>query len=356
MVSHSLQNRANTYHKNNAGTSLILLGSEHVGCHHVTLPKASARQQAAMLQFAIEDQIAAPLETVLIAKAPVKTKSKTDFLVFVVDHAQLNNQPPDAAILPEFLLVPKPQRDHTWAIWRDGPRAVIRKSDGGGFACQIEMLGLLWRKAGKPTLLSYAETLPEGLPCQDHATQPPKPDTADLGFRLDLKKEGGDINIARIGGRLILASVLIALLALGGLWADNWALHAQAERARAQAQATIAPLLPGITVTPEIGGLLARLTPQAPQSEQGPFLPLLADIASQFNAVSQENNTSLRFRRLAWEAGENRLILLVEAPDLGALQRAEQRLQTNGFQVTTGAANARDGGAEVEMRIQRGGG
>ena len=63
----------------------------------------------------------------------------------------------------------------------------------------------------------------------------------------------------------------------------------------------------------------------------------------------------MEFRRLAWGAEDGTLVVLVQTRALDDLQRIQQTLEAAGFMVRSGAANASEGGAEAELRIERSG-
>ena len=348
MVSKSLQQRATTLQKRMG--PIQLLGAQHISCHMVNLPKAPARQHAAMLRFAIEEHIAAPLDSVAIAIAPQSQKQKSQFLVFVTDRARLTGMQGPA--LPEFLMIPPPKTDHTWHVWCDKDHVVVRKFDGAGFACTRMSLPLFWAKAGCPQLHSFADPLPDTMGAYHSHKSLPPPDRKDLGVRFAAEGQQDGPNVAHLMLRLLRIGSLAAVVALGLIGLDNWALKQKLNQERQNAQAAIAPHLPGVIVSSDVTPLLNRLMPQSTPAETGAFLPLLADVSAVFLTLAGDGAAAPQIRRLAWGAAENQLIILLEAQDLATLQRAQQRLEDRGFQITTGAANAQDGGAEVEMRIQ----
>ena len=327
----------------------FVLAAEQVGSVVVTLPRASARQRASMIAFAAEERIAAPIDTVLVTPGPQTAVSGGPQLAFVVDRRILNDCPADAVrILPEYLLVARPD-DGSWAVWSDGARCVVRAGDGSGFAVATDMLPVLWARAGKPPVISLGQALPAGLLDTDLSDNPPTPDPAELAYGLPRARPGDSIRTWR---PVIVASLVLALglLAhLGVLAADVVALGRIAAQERATAQAAIAGPLPGLVLTSDVTPVLDRLTPAAPSNARGTLLPLVSDLA----LALAETDATATFRRMAWSAVDNELVLLVQATGLEALQTIEQGLTSRGFTVRSGAASAGDGGAEAEMRISR---
>jgi hypothetical protein len=139
---------------------------------------------------------------------------------------------------------------------------------------------------------------------------------------------------------------------LGLAGADALALGRIAAAERAVAEEALAPVLPGMTLDAGPAAILARLAPASPGERRSDFLPLLAEAS----AAIAETGRSVTFQWLGWGAEDGALSLLVQGTALPDLQAVEQALRDQGLDVTTGASNAGDGGAEVEMRLSRGAG
>ncbi len=334
-----------------------LLPSERVSALLVALPAASARQRAALLAFAVEDRVGAPIDSVAVAQAPLSGADRGLALALVAARDALAEAeaaaPAGATILPDFLAIPRPQPSPSgpaWAVWRDGSRAVVRVSDGTGFAVATDALPLLWRRAGSPALTSFGAALPAALPAIDLSQNPPPPDPADLGFDFRQDRRAATDAVAR---PLVIAAGIAALglvLHLGLAAVDAVALGRIAAAERATAQAALAPLLPGVSVDEDPSVILARLAPPAARQSRSDLLPMLSEIS----AVLIAGDATVGFRRLSWGAEDGTMSLQIQAGGLDDLQAVQRDLEASGFVVGSGAANAGDGGAEVEMRISRG--
>ncbi len=340
-----------------------VIRAEHVALLTADLPVRGTRQRLAALPFALEDRIAAPLERVHVALGPsavVPDAPRRVLAAVLARDVMAGAMAPEAGqgpVLAETLGVPAPPLDAgtgaaAWAVWGMGERCVVRVSDGTGFAVSAAMLPLIWARAGRPALTRLAAPLPGDLPCTDLSGDPPGVAPADLGFDL---AQGA---FARGGGGWTRAAVtlgwaagLAALAHLGLMTADRIALGRIAASERAAAQAAIAPLLPGITVTPDPAPLLARLAPAAPVQRRSAFLPLLAQVSE----VMLEQGGQTALRRMGFDGTTAQLSLLIEAADLAALQALEQALSGAGFDVQSGAATATEGAAQAEFRISGGG-
>jgi general secretion pathway protein L len=338
----------------------VLVPSELVTSLIVDLPAGSARQRAALLPYAIEDRIAQPIETVVVAPAHLQGAAPGQVLALVMAQDRLTdllaaaakpNAANRSAAMPDLLLIRRPAAPATgsaWAVWRDGARAVVRVSDGTGFAINVDMLAAVWALAGRPVLTSLGAALPTSLPAIDLSAAPPDPDPADLSFRFPVAVSQADRSATL---RPLIAAGVIALagcVMLQGLAiADTIALGRIADTQQATAQAALFVALPGIPVTPDVTPILQRLTPTAAAPVQGAFLPLLAAVTASL-ATAGPNVT---LRRLNWAEADNNLTLTILAAGLDDLQTIEAHLVQAGFAVTSGAATAGEGGAEVELSV-----
>ena len=348
-----LMERARTISHAHGAGGLTLLAAEHIANHIVELPKASARQQAAMIQFAVEDMIAEPLENVVVSKGPTNRTSQSVQMAFVTSKAIMDRYANVTGLFPEFLMIPPPQLDGTWHVWRTDDRAVVRASDGEGFAASMTLLYVIWQSVGRPQVYSLCASMPPEYAAIDLSAAPPAPLHSDLAFRFSsdhARETKGLIRTALFAGSVILAAAVthLAIFAF-----ETWALREQVNTARSQAQSAISQSLPDITLDTDVSAILSLLAPTAATARRGDFLPLLADVSGVISVTPVSTDTPVSFRRLAWGAQDNKLVLFVQTGGLEDLQRIQQGLQSSSFIVTTGAATASEGGAEAEIRIRR---
>ncbi len=343
--------RAAQYSAASRDSALRLLPAELVSSFVVSVPKSSPRQRAALITYAIEDRIAAPIETVLVVQGPLRSQTTGEVLAFVVARdvlAGFDNL--DAPLLPEFLMIPPPDATDgpCWLVWREGARIVVRCSDGTGFAASAQTFPTLWKHAGKPALRAYGDPLGGDLPAQVLTDAPPPPAPADLTFSFARTRKPGTsgIGLWRMAAAVV-AAALVLHLVLSAV--DTMALRRVVDAERTKAALAIAEPLPGISLDGDINAILIRLSPKPASTAGGRFLPLLNDVTG----ALADAGTAVTFRRLAWGAEENSLVLQVQGSKLEDLQTVQQTLESRRFAVRSGAANAGDGGAEVEMRISR---
>ncbi len=337
------------------GASPILIPAELVTSHIVTLPKSGARQRAALLTYAVEDRVAAQIDSVQVIQGPLRAETPGEVLALIVARdVYAGYEARGMAVLPDIFLIPRPDPAATgpaWSTWRDGDRVLVRSSDGTGFAACVTLFAVLWDRAGRPPLTSLGDPLPDEISARDISAAPPAPEPADLAFSL-VRSRRDRQNVR--GLAVFVGSAVFAALILhvGLALADLYALNRIVDRERNRAQAAIATPLPDVTLDRgNIDAILSRLAPVAVSQSGGAFLPLLSDVTLAMAGLP----TPVGFRRLAWGAQDGSLVALVEGRGLDDLQQLQRLLEEEGFTVRSGAANAGDGAAEVEMRISRGG-
>lgn len=332
-----------------AADGIVFVPAEQVMLHRVDLPLRSARQRRAALPFALEDALGAALEDVhVVALQSDRDGSILAAAVSKEVMADLAARRPDRPIVPEQmrLAVPEPQGARPcWAVTRRGARILVRVSDGSGFAVRADMLGPLWQRAGRPAVIALGPGLPDGI---EAAAAParPAPGAASLAA-FDLRQGAfrPPLGLAR-PARWLAASLALGLAGhLGLAFADLDARAAFAETLRLDAARALEARLPEASVEAAPALLQRRIAAaSAPRVGSG-FLQLL-------DRVSQawiEDGAPVQLDELAWSGTALRLV--VEAPDLEALQRAEASLAGRGLSVSSGAATAEGGAARAAFEV-----
>ncbi len=338
----------------------VVVPAEQITLIVADIPVRGMRAKRAALPFAIEEDIAVALEDVHVALCrPLSNPDRPDaVLAAVIDRRLMEGFTApammEAAVIPETFAVPAPTSDPTsgpvWAIWRDGTRALVRTSDETGFAIQADMIEFVWKRAGRPTVLSYGAALPSSLGAKDLSDAPPPPNAKDLA--VDLRQgvfAPASADWARPASQMAAIVALGLLLHLGLAWADLIALQGIAEEERVAAQDAVDPLLPGIGVDTDPAAIIARLAPPAREAQGSEFLTLLTSVSEALLV----NGPQVSWRRIAYSDAPARIVILIEAPSLEDLQRAERVLQEAGLSVSSGVATAGDGAAEAEFQVSK---
>lgn len=330
-----------------AASNVTYLPGEDVLLLSVALPAMSPAQRRAAIGFAVEDNLAQPLDQVHVALGPQMASGS--WLVGVVSRDVLAGiaVPQGHRLVPDTLTVPAPVAG--WAVLGQEGRVLVRLPDGTGFAADHDWVAQLWQVEGMPRILSYGGPLPEGMVVAETARLP---ETADATLtRFDLGAGTRTAQGFHLPRGLSLALGVLAAFLLGHLLiaaADMVALtRIQADRAE-QLRAVLAAA--GIPPGDDLAHSLSRaLAAREPPAQEG-FL----DLSTRIFATIADQSGQVSLRDLRYEAGQDHIAMTLEAASLEVLQQTESILLTGGLSVQTGAATTSDGAAEVQMTVGRG--
>ena len=317
-----------------APAGVAWLASEQVLLLSAALPPLSAGQRRTALAFAVEDRIAQPLEQVKVVLGPVVDGAH---VIAVVARGLVAAG--KRRLLPDVLALPVPALG--WAVWIGGDRALVRLSDGTGFAVSVADLAMVWRHAGAPEVRVCDGVLPEGMVSAGDLPLVPM-GRAWARFDLSGGERDGLLRLPR--GIRALAGVLLlaAGLHLGVIWADLM----QERRMLAVHEIALRQALKAVG-QPDSGSLdtdlAAALAASEPVAQRG-FLPVMVASSSALTQVP-----GLSVQGLTW--GDGGLRLDLQAPDLAGLQAAEAAMTAEGLTVRVGSAVNADGAAKVAMTV-----
>ncbi len=329
------------------GPAIVLVPSEMVLLLAVDLPLSGTRARRAALPFAIEDRIAAPLETVHVALG--EALGPTTFVAAVVDRELMTGWVdrlaaeglPHARIVPDALALPQPAAG-SWNVTGDADRIVARTDTGAGFAASAAAFPLLWAAGGSLPCTVFGSAIGVDLPM---TTAAGPVDLARLTRpALDLRSGAFAISghglppVLRRAAAVVGAGLLAHTLILA---ADARALDRQAAQRRVATEALLGATLPGTPLTADLDRLLPR------GGGNGRLLPLLARAAAALGPVG-----GLAWTRLAWSTVDANLTMSVEAGDIGGLQRAQAALSTAGLAPVSGAVTAGQGRADGDLTVR----
>ena len=331
-----------------APDGITLVPSEDVLLLAVDLPAMPAQQRRAAVGFAVEDQIAQPLDEVQVVLGPQLSPGL--WLVAVIARPVLAGLATDkstVALWPDVFLVPRPKSG--WAVWAGAGRVLVRLPDGTGFASTPQALPAFWAAASSPEIILYGGVLPATLPITVRAELPVGADPTLRGFdlRSGRNSAGGQMALPKGARSVLIVAVVAALAHLGLMVADVVALNQLASKSEAELRAVLnAPADSDLDAA-----LTQALSLRQPADGGGGVLDLLSQV---FGAIGAQTGR-VSVQDLRYAALENEAILTVEAPDLATLQSVQSALSEKGLTVTAGAATTSDGAAEVQMTIRGGG-
>ena len=334
-----------------APAGLALLPGEAVLTLTVGLPPMAAGLRIKAAAFAVEDQIAQPLDKAHVVLGPQLPGQRGRWLVAVLDRSIVEMPAVLAGqrLIADYLMLPVPATG--WMVWGDGKRLLARLPDGSGFATQAAEAASLWAAAGRPVLYLAGGILPADLgPALSQTSGGP---ALPLGpgpwlKRFDLRSgnlAGQRPHLPR-GMRAVLAILGLAILAHGLLAAAG--LHQLRQQALAVEIALRAALTaegqpPDLPIEAALAGALASRQP----APEGDFLPLTGRAFAAMASLTGD----LSLRDLAYDAESRRLRFTIGAPDLQSLQDVETALTGAGLTVIAGAATTGAGGAEAVIEV-----
>ena len=332
-----------------AADRIRIVPAEAVSLFRLDLPIRGSRQRLAALPFALEDRLAGPIDGLHFALCDGAGGPGVLAAVISRDALLAERDAADGQqLVPECLTLPVPAAAETgamrWAVCREGDRALVRLSDGTGFAAQIGVLSHLWRHAGEPEVTSFGAALPSDMRWSDAEAGAEIPDAATLATDL---RQGA---FARPLRALAAVVALAALAHLGLAYADLRAQRALAEGLRIEAQRLLAERIPEATIYDDPRLLMASLA-RSGSSGTGGVLPVFETAADALLASGR----SVSLRSLSWSDRSGALTLQVEAARLEDIQRMEEALRGAGLSVTAGTATQAEGAAQAELVLRAGG-
>lgn len=332
------------------GPAVVLVRSEHVLIMAVELPPiAGAARRRAALPFAIEDRIADPLDEVHVALG--SEISPNVWLAGVVRHDLMRQWVlrlaeaglERASLVPDALSLPVPG-PATWSIDLAAGRAMIRASDGTGFATPQALLGAAWKAAGKPDCVAYGDPLPPDMHgAQANLEQQPLAGRL-LAPALDLRQGRYALPRRRadpLWKRVAIVAAAGALAHGAIAAADTIALQSIANSRVAEVRALAGSMQPSLVIGPDISTTLADMTPDPAGGQSSQFLSLLSRAGGAIAAVQP----AVGWRSVAFDRSAGTLTLEVEAGDIAALQAVAPALTGAGLTAQPGAASTDQGRA-----------
>lgn len=330
-----------------AASNVTYLPGEDVLLLSVALPAMSLAQRRAAIGFAIEDNLAQPLDQVHVALGPRMVSGS--WLVGVISRDLLAGItiPKGHRLVPDTLTVPVPDVD--WAVLGQEGRVLVRLPDGTGFAADHGSVAQLWQMAGMPRILSYGGPLPQGMIVADNARLPNTADEVLASF--DLRAGTRTAQGFRLSRGLALPLAVLAAFVSGHLLiaaADLVALNRieanRAEQLRAVLAASGIPS--GDDLSDAVSGALV--------AEEPPVQEAFLDLSTHIFATISDQSGQVSLRDLRYTVVQDSIVMTLEAATLETLQQIENTLLADGLSVQTGAATTKDGAAEVQMTVGRG--
>lgn len=318
------------------GPATMLVPTEQVRLLGVDLPLPSRAKRLEALPFAIEDQIAEPIESVHLALGAEIAPKR--YLVGVVRHdvmagwvdaaeeAGLGH----AAMVPDALALPRPAEGE-WAVELGADRAIVRAGDGTGFAVPPAMLQAVWQAADRPAARSYGTPLPAEMMAGGSTIAPAALSERLLAPALDLRQGRYARRRAafpsvwrRLGWIAALGAAAHVVIAT----ADTLMLRRIADRREADTRAVVALAAPGANLGGDLAARVADLLPTGSSAPPDAFLPLLTRVSAALGPLSG----ALTIRAINYQA--NALTIDLDGTDPGLAGRVDAALRASRVQAS----------------------
>jgi len=329
------------------GPATILVPTEQVRLLAVDLPLSSRAKRLEALPFAIEDQIAEPVESLHLALGAEIAPKR--YLVGVVRHELMEGWVDlaesaglgQAAMVPDTLALPQPAEGE-WAVDLGETRALVRSGDGAGFAIPAPLLRAAWDAAGAPPALAYGTALPPEMMLGRAALAPAPLATRLLAPALDLRQGRYAVRRAgtttfwrRLGWIVAIGAMAHTAIAL----ADTMMLRSIADRRATETRAVAALAAPGVNLSGDLRTAIPDLLPKGGAKAPDAFVPLVARISG----ALQPLGGALSVRQMAFEG--NTLTMDVDGADPSLAGRIGAALR--GAQVRATATRSPDGSIRI---------
>jgi general secretion pathway protein L len=342
----------------------VLVPSEAVLLLRAPRVARSRRQLEQAVPFAIEEQLAAPVEQMHVA-LDASTQGE-DLGVAVVSVRQLESwmtQLRDAGIEPDHLIPESLLLPHDVpTVLVDGDRAILRHAPSGAITGAldevtgwIELLGADSRRPARLRWIGPATSVPPGIavdreesttPLHWFATQLDRTTTIDLLQGAHAPKRGRD-DARRVWRWAAMLAAAALFAALGQAALESWQLQQRHAAARAEMEQLLRRAVPGITRIVDPRAQLAAEQARAGRGTGGGLLPMLARIAPSLSGSGRYTIDGLEFR------GDT-LELVIRGPDIATLDGLREMLSALSLQVELTGATPGTGGVEGRLRIRSG--
>ena len=325
-----------------------VLRAEDVSLFAVHLPIRRARDRRQAAGFAVEGQLGAALEHTHIALGP---KLAADTYLVAAIHPHHVTGRGAGRVVPEQMILPAPEGGSGGLVWnaiRRGDRALVRASDGTGFATGLDRLVVLWTAFGKPPVNSFGEALPAEMQARDLSGQALPPKRTDLRFDL---RQGAYSTAPSLMRRTLAAVICAVMLAAGAQIALSywtvWTKEAELTAAQTSVAAQLARVAPGVPMSQAALAALDRQIARRAAPKQDPFLSLMAQASA---ALADHPRVTLVSVNYAVDGPV--LTLQLRATGIDVLRALAQRFTAMGLGVDMGALSASQAGADTTLTLR----
>ncbi len=330
---------------------VVPVASDRMLILRLDLPPLALAQRKAAAQFMVESHIGQPLEEVQVILGPkLEDDPAPGYLAVVIARDVLADllarHPSDHSdLVPDVLLLPRPQTGHWTVAERDG-RLLVRLPDGTGFSAAEPGFHAVWQLAGQPDLQWVHGWPPADLTLRHQSN-------ADLAWQTEEALAGFNLAGDRVPDwrhpRKLIALTAAVILGLGAhleiLALQTQSLTRAADAVEMQLRQALADR--GIAVGISVDAATAAALKRGTAEDGRGFLPLLSAALE----AMQEQSGLVALQDLTFDKKAAKLTLTLLASDLGPLQDTAALLTKAGLGATLGALTNGQGKARATVAI-----
>ena len=333
--------------------AVVPVASDRMLILPLDLPPLAGAQRRAAAQFAAEPFLSQPLEAVRVILGPRLEVGQNTYLAVVITHealtAVLAQHDSGGILVPDVLLLPRPDADHWCVAEREG-RLLARLPDGTGYSADAAGFQAIWQLAGEPGLNWVHGTPPDDLPLSHVRTEAStwQPEAALAGFDL----AGDRVPEWRSPGKLLALAAVLALglsVHLGLLAVETQDLTRQADASETKLRQALAAR--GVAVGTSVDAAAAAVLKGTKTDGGATFLPLLSTALD----AMRDQTGLVALQDLTFDQHGGKLTMTLLASDLAPLQDTATLLTKAGLAATLGALTNGQGQARAAVVISNGG-
>ncbi|MBQ0806709.1 MAG: type II secretion system protein GspL [Porticoccus sp.] len=334
-----------------ACTTTVIIPGEQVTSWLVDIPKGSRRHFHKALPYLLEDELAAPVESLHFAVG--ETNADGQVLCAVMDKQRLQGyleQLKEVGIHPTTLIpdywtlppdingqhVEKPQV----AQYKD--RALIRLPDNTGMTLPLSMVTDVLPETGSDSNTHNTESVQAWHPAPDHIC----PLNVLQGEFSPASATTPEIWLKPLG---IACSISLVLI-LSYFLASGWYFNQQAEELASQSTAAYKALFPTDTRIVNIRHQMkAHLNQSGTHQNQNLFFDLLSVLST---AIAANTSEKAVIRHIRFEHDDATLQLEIQTQSMAYAHNLQSQVKAEGISMEVLSANSNDEGVLARLRLK----
>ncbi|HEB27665.1 MAG TPA: hypothetical protein ENI05_07785 [Porticoccus sp.] len=334
-----------------ACTTTVIIPGELVTSWLVDIPKGSRRHFHKALPFLLEDELAAPVESLHFAVG--ETNADGQILCAVMDKLRLQGYLEQlkevgihpTTLIPDYWTLPPDvleKRVGSAQIAQYKDRALIRLPDDTGMTLPLSMVTNVLPEMGSDSNIRSTESIQEWHPAPDHIC----PLNVLQGEFSPASATTSKAWLKPLG---IACSISLVLI-LSYFLASGWYFNQQAEKLASQSTAAYKALFPTDTRIVNIRHQMeAHLNQSGKHQKQTLFFDLLSVLST---AIAANTSEKVVIRHIRFEHDDATLQLEIQAQSMAYAHNLQNQVKAEGISMEVLSANSNDEGVLARLRLK----